>query len=76
MDIEEPKFPTILRAPAVKKRVGLSYSTIWRQEKKGAFPRRIRLSDNAVGWLEEDIQNWLANRPRGMAAARCVEGQS
>lgn len=74
MDIEEAKFPTILRADAVVERVGLSRTTIWRQERKGAFPRRIRLSDNAVGWLEEDIQNWLANRPRGTAANRFTAG--
>lgn len=75
MDTEEPKNPTILRADAVTKRVGLSRTTIWRQERKGTFPRRIRLSDNAVGWLEADIQNWLVNRPRGMATTRYVGGR-
>jgi prophage regulatory protein len=49
----------ILRLPAVKERVGLSRSTIYLKIAKGEFPEPISLGDRAVGWLEEDVNNWL-----------------
>mgnify|MGYP002813704002 CR=1 FL=1 len=45
---------------------GLSRTTIWRLERAGTFPSRIRLSENSVGWLAQEISNWLAARPRGV----------
>ncbi|WP_136515955.1 AlpA family phage regulatory protein [Geomonas edaphica] len=41
---------------------GLSRTTIWRLERAGDFPKRIRLSVGAVGYRMADIQAWLDNR--------------
>ncbi|MFZ5719302.1 MAG: helix-turn-helix transcriptional regulator [Pseudomonadota bacterium] len=41
---------------------GLSKSTIWRMEQRGAFPSRIRLSPNRVGWWSSDVERWLECR--------------
>ena len=49
----------ILRLPSVKERTGLSRSTIYLRIAKGEFPASISLGGRAVGWLEEDINNWL-----------------
>lgn len=51
-----------LRFRAVHERTGLSRSTIWRLERVGAFPRHRRLSANAVGWVEEEIDGWMLSR--------------
>lgn len=56
----------IMRMEEVIQRVQLSRTTIWRMERQGLFPSRIRIGAKAVGWLEEDIQLWLGKRPRGM----------
>lgn len=58
----------ILRLRDVVSRTGLSRSTIWRLERRNLFPRRIQLSENAVGWPETDVASWLAKRPRGLPA--------
>ena len=58
---------TILRLPAVKTRTGLSRSTIYLRVSQGTFPRPVRLGGRAVGWVEEEIQSWLAER---IAASR------
>lgn len=58
----------VLRCPQVVYRVGWSRVTIWRAERDGNFPRRIRLGPNSVGWLEDEIEEWLRSRPRGMTA--------
>lgn len=53
---------TILRLPAVKQRTGLSRSSIYLAMARGEFPRTIRLSPHAVGWLEADVESWIAER--------------
>ena len=41
---------------------GLSMTTLWRQEREGYFPARIRLTNHSVGWRRSDIEAWLATR--------------
>ena len=52
----------ILRLPTVKSRTGLSRSTIYLRIAKGEFPKPISLGGRAVGWLESDVENWLADK--------------
>ena len=52
----------IVRLPTVKELTGLSRSTIYLRISKNEFPASISLGDRAVGWLEEDIENWLAGK--------------
>ncbi|MFK5949178.1 MAG: AlpA family transcriptional regulator [Methylococcales bacterium] len=52
----------ILRLPAVKECTGLSRSTIYLMMSKKQFPLPISLGDRAVGWLEEEIDNWIEQR--------------
>ena len=54
----------LLRTQQVEQRVGLSRTTIWRLERTGRFPSRRKLGPNAVAWLEEEIEEWIASRPR------------
>lgn len=32
---------------------------IARLEKAGKFPKRVQLGPNRVGWVEEEVQDWL-----------------
>lgn len=52
----------VLRVKDVTERLGICRDTLWRLEKRGLFPRRIQLGRRAVGWLEEDIENWLLEK--------------
>jgi len=54
--------PRLLRFPAVRARTGLSRSTIWRLERRGAFPRHRRISPNGVAWLEREVSDWIESR--------------
>ena len=51
-----------IRFAGVRDRTGLSRSTIWRLERRGVFPKHRRLSANAVGWLEPEIDEWVRSR--------------
>jgi prophage regulatory protein len=53
----------ILRQPEVEARVGLSRTTLWRLEKSGDFPLRRRVLSNTIGWLESEVDEWIAGRP-------------
>lgn len=53
---------SILRRKQVEGRTGLSRSTIYLRMKKGTFPKPINLGARAVGWLESEIDEWLASR--------------
>jgi prophage regulatory protein len=52
-----------LRIRQVMQLTGLSRTTIYRLELAGRFPKRRRLSENPVAWLESDIAAWADSRP-------------
>jgi predicted DNA-binding transcriptional regulator AlpA len=35
--------PTLIRKPEVLRRTGLSYASVWKLERDGKFPRRVRI---------------------------------
>jgi prophage regulatory protein len=49
----------ILRLPAVKARTGLSRSSIYLRVSEGSFPAAIPLGGRAVGWIEQEIDEWV-----------------
>ena len=49
----------ILRLPTVKARTGLSRSTIYLRISEGSFPQPVSLGGRAVGWIEEEVNDWL-----------------
>lgn len=53
---------SILRLPAVKKSTGLSRSTIYAKLSKREFPAPVVLGPRCVGWLESEVQAWIAER--------------
>ena len=50
----------ILRLRQVTARTGLSRSTIYERIKAGEFPAQVPLGARAVGWLEADVNAWIA----------------
>ena len=41
---------------------GLRRSMIYQMQAEKRFPQRIKLTERAVGWLEREVQEWLAQR--------------
>jgi len=56
----------ILRLPEVCKATGLGRAMIYRLQAAQRFPRSVKITEHAVGWIESEVQTWLAQR----AAAR------
>src|SRR2546427_13090600 len=60
---EYPPSPArILRVAEVMARSGLSRTSLWRLERRGAFPARRQLSPGAVGWIEAEVEAWILGR--------------
>jgi len=57
----------ILRRPEVSSRTGLARSTLYAAIAAGRFPPPVKIGPRSVGWLETEIQSWLAER---VAASR------
>jgi len=54
--------PRYLRQAEVLARVGVSWITLLRWERRKAFPQRRRLGPNTVAWLESEVDAWCASR--------------
>lgn len=52
----------ILRLPAVIAKSGLGRDTVYRGGKEGWFPRPVKISERASGWIESEIDEYLSAR--------------
>ena len=59
--------PRILRLPAVRRRTGLSRSSIYLRISQGRFPKQISLGERAVGWVESEVNEWAEPADRSPA---------
>lgn len=59
-----PAGTAILRRKDVIKKTGLSRSSIYHRISTGTFPKQIHLGGNIVGWLESDVEEWIASHVR------------
>jgi prophage regulatory protein len=72
----------LIRLPEVIRRTGDSRSGIYSKIKAGKFPRQVPIGDNAVAWVEDEIDQHVADRiaerdnawqTLGDAAARAIK---
>ena len=52
-----------LRVSEVLSLAGISRSTLYRWLKQGIFPKRYQIGPGLVGFVEEEVREWLENRP-------------
>jgi prophage regulatory protein len=52
----------ILRLAQVRAITGLGRSFIYQLQAQKRFPQRIKIGARAVGWLEEEVLKWVADR--------------
>ena len=52
----------VVRLPQVQQVTGAKRSTIYKWIAQGLFPRPIKVGMRSVGWLESEVEQWLAVR--------------
>lgn len=55
----------LFRPPRAAAYVGLSVSTLAKQRLRGDGPKFVRLSPRAIGYLQADLDEWLADKRFG-----------
>lgn len=63
----------LLRFAQVMSITGLRKTKIYELQANGDFPFRVQITAHSVGWVEEEIQAWLAKRvtARSNQSASC-----
>ena len=57
--------PEYIRAAMLRKKLGnIGNSTLRRWVREGHFPKPIKLGANCVAWRRDEVDAWLASRPR------------
>ncbi len=54
--------PRVLRLREVMARTGLRRDSVYRLARHGDFPRPVKLTKHASGWLESEVSGWIAAR--------------
>ena len=52
----------ILSLPEVRRRTLYSRAHLYRLEAAGRFPKRVKLGERRVGWVEAEIGDWIQAR--------------
>ena len=52
----------ILRQREVTERTGLPRCSIYKEVRSGRFPQPVKIAPRASGWLESEVEQWLAER--------------
>lgn len=61
--METTKTTRLLRVRDVMNMTGIKRASIYRYMKKGLFPQGRRIGTTLTAWSEEEILEWIANRP-------------
>ncbi|KPQ27640.1 MAG: putative transcriptional regulator [Marinobacter excellens HL-55] len=52
----------ILRLRDVMEKTGLARSTVYKYIEAGTFPKPIDLGGRSVGWVDEEINDWILKK--------------
>jgi prophage regulatory protein len=53
----------VIRWPTLQEKLdGVSSVTVWRWEKDGVFPKRVKIGPNTTGWIESEVDDFLTER--------------
>lgn len=68
-----PNPRTILRKEEVLRRTGLKTTRLYELINSREFPGQVSIGARAVGWYEDEVQEWIDNRPavEGCAGRSC-----
>ncbi|WP_138431877.1 helix-turn-helix transcriptional regulator [Fodinibius saliphilus] len=49
----------LIRPNALAEKLGISISTLYERMKEPDFPRKVRISKQAVGFRESEVMEWI-----------------
>lgn len=64
----------IIRLKTVCEKTGLSRSAIYALVRKKSFPKQIGLNPKTVGWIEDEVNAWLAAKVNASRSKELMAG--
>lgn len=58
---------TLILSAKISELIPYSQNHLRRLEAKGQFPKRIRIGENRVAWLKDEIDSWIEERVKARA---------
>ncbi len=62
----------LLRFPEAEDRTGLKRQMIYRLIERSEFPQPVQITKRAIGFRENEIDEWIKNRPRSVSLKEVV----
>jgi predicted DNA-binding transcriptional regulator AlpA len=53
---------SFIRIAEVKRRTGLSASSIYKFVNNGSFPRQVKIGVHATAWVNIEIEKWILKK--------------
>lgn len=67
MDQSNPSFGRrLVKLPWIIDTKEMSRSSVYRAMENEGFPKPIRTTGRSVAWFFDEVEDWFANRPRGI----------
>jgi prophage regulatory protein len=66
--LEDIPGPRLLRLQEVADRLGVGTNAVYNYIKTSGFPQPVRVGPRVSRWPEDEVEKWLARRPRGLKA--------
>jgi prophage regulatory protein len=60
----QPDNDRFLRQSELLRQLGVSRATLYRWRQSGHFPKALRIGPKILAWRENDVLQWLRDRPR------------
>jgi prophage regulatory protein len=54
--------PRLIRLRTVREKTGLSKSSLYALAQQGRFPAPVKLGERSSGWVESEVDAWIARR--------------
>ena len=68
--VQQPQQPSrLIRRREVENRTGLARSSIYDLIRAGRFPAPVRLTESTVAWVEQEVDDFIAERIAARSAA-------
>ena len=66
---------SIVLYPELRERYGIVFKrvTLRRMQRRGVFPKQVKLTGNRVAWRRSEIEAWLANLQVSSSVQRAGE---
>jgi prophage regulatory protein len=63
----------VLRRAELEAKLGVKKTAIYEAIQHFGFPEPIQLTPRAVGWIESEVDAWIASRPRAPRENRTAQ---